>query len=267
MKIKGNDPVVDTLLSGNDRIVFNLVLLLRTQDGARLYTDGKSLLTAQSDASRPLWLYVNDNISQDAENEITDILSEALREHPRLKINAREGYTENLLFRFAKEHGLHFSKRCTMNAYAVRSVNEIPPVGEMIASEAKDIPEIAKLSQIATADDNGGELSDEEALSFARQHAETGDLFFWRDGEIVSMARVTKYGKHARINSVVTKREARGKGYAKMLVGELAKRLLKEGLTPVLYAHADNPSSNRCYLNCGFENCGEICEFLIEKYN
>lgn len=265
MKIKGDDPVVDQLLIGNDRIVFNLVLLLRTQDGARLYTDGKSYLSAQSDASRPLWLYTNGKVSQNAENEITEILSEALRENPCLKINAREGYTESLLLRYAEEHGLRFSKRCTMNAYAVRSVNEISPVGQMIASEAKDIPEIAKLSQIATADDNGGNLSDEEALSFARKHAETGDLFFWRDGEIVSMARVIRYGKHARINSVVTKREARGKGYAKMLVGEIAKRLLKEGLTPVLYAHADNPSSNRCYLNCGFENYGEICEFIIEK--
>lgn len=266
MKIRGDDPVVDQLLSGNDRIVFNLVLLLRTQDGARLYTDGKSFLSAQADASRPLWLYVNDNIRQDAESEISKILSEALREHPKLKINAREGFTENLLFRFAKEHGLHFSKRCTLNAYAVRSVNEIPPVGEMIASEAKDIPEIAKLIQIAATDDNDGKLSDEEALRFARKHAETGNLFFWRNGEIVSMARVIRYGtEFARINSVVTKREARGKGYAKMLVGEIAKRLLKEGLTPVLYAHADNPSSNRCYLNCGFENYGEICEFLIEK--
>lgn len=265
MRIKGDNPVVDNLLIGNDRIVFNLILLLRTQSGARLYTDGKCFLSAQSDASRPLWLYVNDNISQDAENEISKILSDALRENQCLKINAREGYTENLLFRFSKEHGLRFSKLCTMNAYAVRTVNEIPPVGEMIASEAKDIPEIAKFSQIATADDNGGELSDEDALIFARRHAETGDLFFWRDGEIVSMARVTKYGKYARINSVVTKREARGKGYAKMLVGEIAKRLLAEGLTPVLYAHAENPSSNRCYTRLGFTKRGEICEFRLEK--
>lgn len=266
MKIQGDNPVIDELLSGNDRIVFNLVMLLRKQSDARLYTDGKSYLSAQADATRPLWLYANDNISQDAENEIFHVLTEALEESPRIKINAQAEHTENLLSRFAGERGFRFSKRCTMNAYAVRSVNEIPPVGEMIASEAKDIPEIAKLSQIATADDNGGELSDEEALRFARKHAETGDLFFWQDGDIVSMARVIRYGKEfARINSVVTKREARGKGYAKMLVGGIAKRLLAEGFTPVLYAHADNPSSNRCYLNCGFENYGTICEFVIEK--
>ncbi|MDE7158217.1 MAG: GNAT family N-acetyltransferase, partial [Clostridiales bacterium] len=111
-----------------------------------------------------------------------------------------------------------------------------------------------------------GELTDEEAMQFAKAHANSGNLFLWLQNGVVSMARVVRDGtKFARLTSIVTERAARGNGYAKMLVGELSKRLLAEGLTPVLYARSENPSSNRCYLAIGFEKAGEICEFYIQK--
>ena len=61
-------------------------------------------------------------------------------------------------------------------------------------------------------------------------------------------------------------REHRGKGYARMLVGHISRELLAQGVTPMLYADARNPASNRAYRNTGFVPCGEIteCSFRSE---
>ncbi len=77
--------------------------------------------------------------------------------------------------------------------------------------------------------------------------------------------RFTHHGvRQARINAVVTERAQRGKGYAKMLTGTLARKILAEGLTPMLYADADNPFSNRAYLHVGFVKQGEICTYTFQ---
>ncbi|MDE7295686.1 MAG: GNAT family N-acetyltransferase, partial [Clostridia bacterium] len=213
----------------------------------------------------PMWIYTNAQADEGTKNELLAILSEAIAENPHLAVNAQTGFVESVLTRFANEQKLSLCNHGTLNVYSAEQVRSVPPVGKLIVAEAEYKQEIADLIQIAAIDDNDGELTDEQALQFAEAHAGTGNLFLWQDGEIVSMARIVRYGKRfARITSVVTKREMRGKGYAKMLVGELAKRVLAEGLIPVLYARAENPSSNSCYSHLGFEKNGEICEFRFK---
>lgn len=259
MRIQGDNPLIDQLLQGKDEIVFNLVFLLRAQSDVRIDTDGKSYLAVQS-PSRPVWLFTNEKADARTERDLLSVLSEA--DGP-LTVNARENAAD-VLTRFAKEHGRKFFKRGILNAYSIERVHPVSPVGRMIAAEKQHTGKIARLVQIAATDDNDGALSDAEAMQFAEANAGSGNLFLWEDGEVVSMARVVRYAnRFARITSVVTEREMRGRGYAKMLVGELASRLLAKGLTPVLYARAENPSSNRCYFNLGFEKQGEICEFRI----
>lgn len=265
MRIQGDSPVINELLRGNDEIVFNLVSLIRGHKDARIYSDGKTYLTAQSNADCPIWIYATAQADEGTERELLCILSEAIAENPCLAVNAQAGFVESVLTRFAKEQKFSLSNHGTLNVYSAEQVRSPSPVGKLIASEAKYKRKIADLIQIAAIDDNDGEVTDEQAMQFAEENASTGNLFLWHDGEIVSMARIVRYGKRfARIASVVTKREMRGRGYAKMLVGELAKRVLAEGLIPVLYARAENPSSNNCYSHLGFEKNGEICEFRFE---
>ena len=78
MTIQGNNPAIDELLSGNDKIVYNLVSLIRGQDGAKLHTDGRTYLTAQSNGNCPAWLFVNAKANGQPENELFSVLSEAL---------------------------------------------------------------------------------------------------------------------------------------------------------------------------------------------
>lgn len=267
MLLPGNNSIIDDLLTGDDGIVFNLVSFIREQNGARLYTDGKSYLAAQSDAACPFWVYTNAHANAQTEKQLLSVFSAATEEGSGISVNAQEGFTEKVLERFVNMHGYKLTKRKPLNAYYIKEVRKITPVGEFVVADEKYENEIAALIKQASADDGDGELTDEQAMRFAKTHACSGKLYLWlKNDTAVSMARIVRYGaRFARLTSIGTERAARGNGYAKMLVGELCNRLLADGVTPVLYARSENPSSNRCYQNIGFIKAGEICEFRIEK--
>lgn len=267
MLVQGNNSIIDNLLTGDDGIVFNLVALIREQNNARLYTDGKSYLAAQSDAACPIWVYANAHADEQTEKELLSVFSAATEEGSSLSVNAQEGFTEKVLTAFAGMHGYRLTKRKPLNAYYIKAVREIAPVGKFTVASEKYESEIVELIKQASVDDGDGELTDEQAMRFAKTHACSGNMYLWLKNDIVvSIARIVRYGKRfARLTSIGTERAARGNGYAKMLVGELCTRLLADGLTPVLYARSENPSSNRCYQNLGFIKAGEICEFRIER--
>lgn len=263
MRVQGDNGIIDELLGRDGGIVFNLVAFIRGQDNAMLYTDGASYLTAQSSPNTPMWIYVNPRADERTESELFEVLDSALNQNKTVRINAQE-IAEKTLSRFVEVRGLELVKGGILNAYSAVNVKKVRPAGELILSEKNDKDEIKELVRIAAKDDKDDELTDEQATEFAQKHAGSDGLFLWRDKEIVSMARIVRYGNYGRITSVVTKRKARGRGYAKMLVGTLAEKLIAEGLFPVLYARAENPSSNACYRHLGFEKKGEICEFTIK---
>ena len=115
--------------------------------------------------------------------------------------------------------------------------------------------------------DSVGEDPDEAgANGFADYAISSGNVFLWEDGgKIASMVNVaSRTSDTARLNTVVTARDMRGRGYVTMLMSELCGKLLSEGLTPMLYADDMNPSSNRAYKKAGFEFTGTVCEFAFE---
>lgn len=266
MKICGNNALADGLIKGDDRVVYNLITLIRECPDARIFTDGRSYLTAQSNAQSPIWIYINSNADGKSEEQIFNILCDALKENGGLRINADEKFY-GVLSRFSKMGGAEFSKRGTLCAYSAENVTIPTTKGTIIQADERFLKEIAKLNIVACADDNGEDLSNEQAMAWAKKYSASGNVYLWKDKDIVSMARVVEYAEFARLTSVVTKRSERGKGYAKMIVGELAASAIEKGLTPVLYTRAENPSSNRCYLGIGFKKRGEICEFSCYRKN
>ena len=111
-------------------------------------------------------------------------------------------------------------------------------------------------------------LRDEDAQGFAAAMVGSDKLFLWEDesGEICAMAMIAhQTEKTARINTVVTDRAKRGHGYAGMLVASLCRELLAHGATPMLYADADYPASNRAYQKIGFEKAGEVTQYRFDR--
>ncbi len=85
-----------------------------------------------------------------------------------------------------------------------------------------------------------------------------GRVYFIRErGEIVSSAASTaETACFAQIGAVCTKREARRKGYASLLVSKLSGDLLAEGKTCCL--GYENPAAGRIYARLGYKKAGKM---------
>ncbi|WP_052414671.1 GNAT family N-acetyltransferase [Paenibacillus sp. FSL R5-0345] len=100
----------------------------------------------------------------------------------------------------------------------------------------------------------------------AKEAASSGRLYLWGVDDIpVSMANIAhQTSRHARIIDVYTLRAHRKKGYASAIVAEICSQLLHEEVTPVLYADAKNPDSNKVYQSIGFVEAGKIADIKFD---
>lgn len=263
-KTNGTDPVFQNMIQGNDEIVFNLFYLIKQDESASIYTNDISYITAQSNYKAPLWIYINENLDKTALTEIKEIIKNSLSLNANVHINAQQKYFLRVIDELKKDDGIEFAPFMHMWAYTCKEVKDVVNKGECVTPCAEYKQDMAKLIKQMAKDAEGQDLSDIEANGFANAMQNSKTLFLWKDKEIVSMAKIRhKTQKYARINTVVTDRAHRGNGYAKMLVGEISKTLLQSGITPMLYADADYPSSNIAYQNIGYVKVGDITEFLV----
>jgi predicted GNAT family acetyltransferase len=89
-----------------------------------------------------------------------------------------------------------------------------------------------------------------------------GGLWAWVDGEPVSCASATlpAYGA-ARIATVYTPPELRGRGYAGSCVAAVTQRVLDAGHVPVLFTDLANPTSNKIYQRMGYRAVADVAEY------
>jgi predicted GNAT family acetyltransferase len=107
-----------------------------------------------------------------------------------------------------------------------------------------------------------------EELIDRRLASGVGGYVLWEDGgEPVSM---TGFGGRTpsgiRIGPVYTPPPSRSRGYASALVGQLSRWLLEGGLEYCfLYTDLGNPTSNRIYMNVGYEFVCESADYVFEN--
>ena len=90
----------------------------------------------------------------------------------------------------------------------------------------------------------------------------------WEDGgEVVSLSGFGGRTPHGtRIGPVYTPPPLRGRGYASALVGQLSAELLAGGLDYCfLYTDLANPTSNKIYMNVGYELVCESADYAFEN--
>ena len=237
--ISAADPAFGMLREA-DWAVFNLLLLLRDCPGARMQTDGRTCLLAQSGPGFPLWIYLAKAPEGDLARELRGLLLERLREENGLHVNAQADRAGALLADAAHAAGAQLRVHMPVIAYTCPRIQEGPRVGRLARPRA----------------------------GCAQREADP-DCFLWEvEGEVVALARVAHRGscpagRFARINAVVTARAHRCRGYARMLVREISRECLEQGWTPMLYTDARNPASNRSYAGAGFVRQGEIAEYAF----
>lgn len=265
-KINGQDSVFDKLVQGNDEITYNLFYLVRGCEDARIYTDDKSYIVAQSNVHTPIWVFANEFFDAQAENEVYQILSDCVKENPKVHVNAKEEFISGVFARLEKEQNVKYEKYKGLIAYKCPQVKLVEEKGQLLTPRTEHKERMIDLVKQCTEDISHKEMPHEEAVAFAEKNVDSDSLFLWQDGDIVSMARIAQRNeKYARINYVVTDRAQRNKGYVKMLVGNVTKLLLEQGVLPMLYADDNNPYSNAAYQKIGYLKVGEVTEFYIKE--
>jgi predicted GNAT family acetyltransferase len=165
--------------------------------------------------------------------------------------------------------GVRRRRRMAQGVYAVRTVRAPEAVdGEMRfahvgdrdllvewfeAFVAESIPEDAPHQDAAAAVDR--RLGPSRGFGFA----------VWKDGEVVSMSGFGGETPHGiRIGPVYTPPRLRRRGYASALVAELSRRLLDDGRDYCfLYTDLANPTSNRIYMDVGYELVCESADYAF----
>jgi hypothetical protein len=87
----------------------------------------------------------------------------------------------------------------------------------------------------------------------------------WEDGEPVSMALATPTIEGvSRVGAVYTPPERRNRGYAESCVREISRKLLSDGIRPMLYTDLGNPTSNSIYRRIGYRAVAEVLRYQFQ---
>lgn len=270
--IDGTEEILEKILGKKDRIIYNLFYLIREGDSAFFATDDSTYIIGQGNESAPLWMWLKQIPDENVENEICDIIKSRLVLNQYLQLNAYDEYARKILDRVSKKTGLGYCVSVPMIAYACNQAISRHKISGQIVTPKEEHKEIMArfitefITEI-TYDTEKTAINESKANGFANAMVNSNNLFLWEDdGKIVSMARIAhKTGEYARINTVFTEREQRGKGYAGMLVGKMSEKLLEENRIPMLYADARNPASNAAYQKIGFVKYGEVTEYVFSE--
>jgi ribosomal protein S18 acetylase RimI-like enzyme len=105
-----------------------------------------------------------------------------------------------------------------------------------------DVPEMVALAELT------------EPGPFRDRTIELGPFFgIFEAGRLVAMAGERMHlPHHVEVSAVCTHPEARGRGYARMLISTVMDEIRQRGKTPFLHSYADNYSALRVYENLGF---------------
>lgn len=264
MNLPKDDLVLEGELFRKDEVRYNLLhLICGSQDALRVRTEDGRLVIAQTPGFNP-WLWISSDLSPGEKDEMIRRLAEYMddREFPGITADL------DIADRFARYYST--VKPCQPYPYMTLEAYECPEV--FMPWGVQGIPEkatVAYTEKIAaymaafSQEAFGRRPDSREVYKAATSAVSSGGMYLWKDGDqIVSMARIAhRSPRHARINDVYTPPAHRKKGYASALVASLSLTCKQNGLTPMLYADAKNPDSNKVYRSIGFVHAGRLEEF------
>ncbi len=267
-KITGLDPIFDSFIKGNNQYIFNLFYRIRSDSDPLILTDDSAYILAQSNEYTPIWIFLKHQPSEATCEEISQLILQRLQINPNINVTGQPEYLDSILSRITTLSNYAYSLRTQLNAYACFSVKEPIAKGCLINPSEHYKDDIAHLFREMLYDTEHIDINDVQAYSFAEEMLKLNSIYLWKDESIVAMARIAhRTNQFARINTVVTDRTKRCNGYAQMLVAQISKDLIKQQITPMLYADANYAASNAAYIKIGYEKQGTINEYSFTEEN
>lgn len=163
--------------------------------------------------------------------------------------------------------GVQVSRRMSQGIYAARSVRLPQDVGgepRPARPDDRDLVIEWMRAFVVEALPADAPHTDLEEMVDRRLASTTAGIELWEDrSQPVSMCGYGGRTPHGiRIGPVYTPPELRGRGYASGLVARVTKQLLDGGRDYCfLYTDLANPTSNRIYMNVGYERVCDSAEF------
>jgi predicted GNAT family acetyltransferase len=107
---------------------------------------------------------------------------------------------------------------------------------------AADVPAMVELAELT------------EPGPFRKRTIELGPFFgIFQAGRLLAMAgQRTHLPNFVEVSAVCTHPDARGRGYARMLIASVMDEIRQRGKTPFLHSFADNSPAIRVYESLGF---------------
>lgn len=227
---------------------------LRSEDGKMMY--------AQS-VDYKGWLWLSRSLAEKERSKRIEALCALLGHNRPPGIISDPDTAEQFSKTYTSQHGMNYQVDMSMEAYTCPLVGIVSGVaGESHLAGGQDIRVVAEFLAGFSQDAYGNTVTAESQLQGAERLIAADNLYLWLEGdEVVSMANIAQRSpRHARINAVYTPHGHRKKGYASALVGELTRKVLNEGLTPMLYADLSNPHSNGVYRGLGYREQGKLTD-------
>lgn len=143
---------------------------------------------------------------------------------------------------------------------------EMSPGNWRFATDA-DAPLIEKWFALFEEDTNLDRTPPEIITERVAAFLDAREVFLWEDeGKVVSMMKKSRPTTNSvTVSLVFTPREERKKGYARTMVAQGSKELLKDYRFCVLYTDMMNPTSNKIYKEIGYKHIADSIHIGFEK--
>jgi hypothetical protein len=170
-----------------------------------------------------------------------------------------------VVVRWAVVTGQNYTLHKQLRVFELRQVVTLVPARGRLRTAVEADQELVSRWWYEFNEQIFGRANAEDSENSARLHIAQQDLYLWDDPAPVSMAMTTRPTRHGiSISEVYTPPELRRRGYATACVGELSRKMLREGWQFCsLFANCANPAANAVYEKIGYRPVGDYNEYVI----
>jgi len=267
VEFAAGDKVVHGEQFKHDEVRYNLLhKIIEFPRSLKLKSADGSLIFAQSEGHNP-WLWVSGELESAQRMERVRELVKVVQEVPFPGVTAEPETAKMYAEAWREAKGTTFYTYMMLEAYSCPAVHWPDHVGGLpVQAGLEHTAVIPEFMAGFMEDAFNLPTTPDSCLMRAEEAARSGCLYLWMADDFpAAIANIAhRSARHGRINDVYTPPASRKRGYASALVSALCHNLLQEGLTPVLYADAANPDSNKVYRSIGFMAAGRIAELKTE---
>jgi predicted GNAT family acetyltransferase len=176
-----------------------------------------------------------------------------------------KGLVDVFVKRWCEKTGNKIKDVMAQRIYRLDKVNDVPVApGRFRAAKMEEIDLVKKWFHGFHVD-IGAEMRGKPENDITPA-LEVGNVFFWEDGQPVSMAAKTHAtDKGMTVGGVYTPPELRSKGYATSCVAELSRNILRSGKEfCMLYTDLANPTSNSIYKKMGYKEVADSVQYTFD---